>query len=463
MPLVTLNVYDLSHGMALQLSPALLGKTIEGVWHSGILVYGKEYFFGGGGIQVMAPELVVQRYGMQPVRSFTLGETDRTLPQLEQFLWENHARFCDATYDLLRHNCNNFTDEVARFLVGTGIPKYILDLPNEALNSPFGAMLRPMLENMNTQMHAAPEDQLFSIPFNDASRATLDVPATVASTPTQASVNLVSHRFKVSGSPTLFLERTVQRIKTLNSTQLLIEAEISALNSLLVHVKEDRKQVNMALNIKLWKIIAKLLAQGSKSDFFFPGLCVFRVLLLQPPQELDAVSDTQACFDIIVNVTAMDSSVLSSAQKTVLLTVLLNAFANSGFRDMALSNSPRYLPFIFATITDSTCHEESRVLGAHIISNCCLAIKAEKNPMVTTIVCGAIETLDQISRLQSNTTMLQQIIEGIIIGLGRLLHNFEAARSLSIELGLGEIIQRLNVSPGLHAIELLVSEVVQWL
>lgn len=26
----------------------LLGKVIEGVWHTGIVVYGKEYYFGGG-------------------------------------------------------------------------------------------------------------------------------------------------------------------------------------------------------------------------------------------------------------------------------------------------------------------------------------------------------------------------------------------------------------------------------
>lgn len=38
---VTLRVYDLSGGMARQLSPALLGKQIDGIWHTGVLVYGK--------------------------------------------------------------------------------------------------------------------------------------------------------------------------------------------------------------------------------------------------------------------------------------------------------------------------------------------------------------------------------------------------------------------------------------
>ncbi|POM70840.1 Peptidase [Phytophthora palmivora] len=261
MTAVTLHVYDLSHGMAQQLSPALLGKTIDGVWHTGVLVFGKEYFFGGGGIQAMAPELVVQRYGMQPLRTLPLGETSLSQQQFEQFLRENSARFTDATYDLLRHNCNNFSDEVAKFLVGSGIPQYILDLPNEALNSPFGAMLRPMLENMNNQMHAAPGDQLFSIPFNDPSRANLAVPAATTSASTNSSVNLASRRFKISGSPALHLDKIVQRIKSLNSERLLLEDEISALEALSTHVAGDCKEVDGTKSVEWWKIVSKLISQ----------------------------------------------------------------------------------------------------------------------------------------------------------------------------------------------------------
>lgn len=134
---VTLRVYDLSRGLARQLSPGLLGTQIDGIWHTGVLVHGHEFFFGGG-IQVMAPELVVARYGMQPVQSIPLGDTDVPRDRLDQFLRDVSPRFTEATYDLLRHNCNNFSDELARFLLGRGIPQYILDLPNEVLSTPFG-------------------------------------------------------------------------------------------------------------------------------------------------------------------------------------------------------------------------------------------------------------------------------------------------------------------------------------
>ena len=33
----------------------LIGKPIEGIWHTGIVVYGKEYFFGSAGIESCPP------------------------------------------------------------------------------------------------------------------------------------------------------------------------------------------------------------------------------------------------------------------------------------------------------------------------------------------------------------------------------------------------------------------------
>jgi hypothetical protein len=31
------------------------GKQLEGIWHTGILVYDEEYYFGGGGIESCPP------------------------------------------------------------------------------------------------------------------------------------------------------------------------------------------------------------------------------------------------------------------------------------------------------------------------------------------------------------------------------------------------------------------------
>ena len=50
---VQLYIYDLSQGMAKALSPMLLGKQIDGVWHTSIVLHeegGKriEYFYSSG-------------------------------------------------------------------------------------------------------------------------------------------------------------------------------------------------------------------------------------------------------------------------------------------------------------------------------------------------------------------------------------------------------------------------------
>ena len=55
--LVELAVYDLSHGMAKQFMGSLLGIEVEAIYHTGVRVYGYEYFFSDG-IQKMKPEEV---------------------------------------------------------------------------------------------------------------------------------------------------------------------------------------------------------------------------------------------------------------------------------------------------------------------------------------------------------------------------------------------------------------------
>ncbi len=45
---VVLGVYDITQGMAKSMSMMFLGQQVDAVYHSSLMVFGKEYYFGGG-------------------------------------------------------------------------------------------------------------------------------------------------------------------------------------------------------------------------------------------------------------------------------------------------------------------------------------------------------------------------------------------------------------------------------
>ncbi|MBA0686322.1 hypothetical protein Gotri_018451 [Gossypium trilobum] len=134
----------------------LLGKPIEGIWHTGVVVYGNEYYFGGG---IQHSPAGTTPYGT-PIRVIDLGVTHVPKDVFEMYLQEISPRYTAETYSLLTHNCNNFSNEVAQFLVGSNIPDYILQLPNEVMSSPMGALLMPMIQNLETTLRAGAVPQV---------------------------------------------------------------------------------------------------------------------------------------------------------------------------------------------------------------------------------------------------------------------------------------------------------------
>ena len=107
--------------------------------HTGIVVYGNEYYFGGG---IQRTPVGKTPYG-KPLKVVELGVTDLPKDVFEEYLLQEiSARYTVETYRLLHHNCNNFSNELAHFLVGCSIPEFILRLPEEVMDStPMGALL----------------------------------------------------------------------------------------------------------------------------------------------------------------------------------------------------------------------------------------------------------------------------------------------------------------------------------
>ena len=137
--------YDLTNGMAKAMSRGLIGKQVDGVWHTGVCVFGKEYYYGGG-ICVGEPKKTPYGY---PVKELDFGYTTKTEADLKAYIKSINNQFTMNTYNVLNHNCNHFTDAALYFLVGKHLPDSILKQHEELLNTPMGQMVRPLLEGMS--------------------------------------------------------------------------------------------------------------------------------------------------------------------------------------------------------------------------------------------------------------------------------------------------------------------------
>ncbi|XP_063904154.1 uncharacterized protein LOC135123444 isoform X2 [Zophobas morio] len=154
---VELYIYDLSRGMAATLSPMIIGKKIDGIWHTAIVVYGREYFFGSHGISSCNPATTALG---DPLRILKLGDTQVPYSVFIDYInGLSESTWCGTTYDLFRHNCNNFSEDIAQFLCGASIPKYILDLPNEVLNSSLGPALPLLIGQLEKSARPIAEEQ----------------------------------------------------------------------------------------------------------------------------------------------------------------------------------------------------------------------------------------------------------------------------------------------------------------
>lgn len=130
---VYVYIYDLSKGLASQLSVLFIGKQLEGIWHTSIVCHGREWYFGSNGVEDCFPKSTLLG---EPNRIEHLGRTEVDSKELVEMINQlKYSQFRLGTYDLFHHNCNNFSNELAQFLVGRTIPSYILDLPKEVLNT----------------------------------------------------------------------------------------------------------------------------------------------------------------------------------------------------------------------------------------------------------------------------------------------------------------------------------------
>lgn len=138
---VYLYCYDIANGKAPLLAP-LVGEYWEGVWHTGIVAFGKEYWYGGRLFESVPGSTA---FG-SPHHIEHLGTTLRTKDELWELLTRELARqYTGSNYDVLNHNCNHFTDELSRFLLNEPLPKHIVSQGEAVMQSPLLRVVSPVL------------------------------------------------------------------------------------------------------------------------------------------------------------------------------------------------------------------------------------------------------------------------------------------------------------------------------
>ncbi|KAH9501898.1 uncharacterized protein LOC124497125 isoform X2 [Dermatophagoides farinae] len=143
---VSLYIYDLSKGMARSLSTLFLGREIPAIWHTAIVVYDREYFFGGRGIESC---IAGSSQLGEPDQILALGHTEVSYNLFLEYLFSmGESTFSPSSYQIFENNCNNFSNEIALFLTGNGIPDEILNLPNDFLSTPLGQTLQQYLNTL---------------------------------------------------------------------------------------------------------------------------------------------------------------------------------------------------------------------------------------------------------------------------------------------------------------------------
>lgn len=106
-----------------------------GIWHTGVIVFSLEYYFGGG-IQASPTGHFPNTNQLPAIQIIDIGITNKSQLELTQYLQSINHLFRQETYDLITNNCNNFSDTVCKFLCNVGIPDHIINLPRIVFSTP---------------------------------------------------------------------------------------------------------------------------------------------------------------------------------------------------------------------------------------------------------------------------------------------------------------------------------------
>ncbi|KAL0654910.1 hypothetical protein Bca4012_075494 [Brassica carinata] len=204
--------------------------------HTGIVVYGNEYFFGGG-IQHLPAGTTP--YGA-PLRTVELVESHVPKDVFEMYLDEISPRYTAESYNLLTHNCNNFLQQRGRSVSVPMIQNLETTLRAGAVpnapqfrpqTEPFGAFSKdesPKLPNKPSK------NQIKSEKASKSEDAKTSVPTEKVSQVSQAS----SNKEKVKEDPLGDARTKIQEEITREFAALMAQGTLRASEAAVMATKE---------------------------------------------------------------------------------------------------------------------------------------------------------------------------------------------------------------------------------
>jgi hypothetical protein len=122
----------------------LVGKQLDGIWHTSVVVHEKEYWFGGS---VFESDPGATPFGAPTKITDMPEQTMRTKADLINYLAKFLAHdFTHDSYDVLTHNCNHFSDAAVMFLLNMHIPQEVLTQSDVVTTGTWTMqLLRPIL------------------------------------------------------------------------------------------------------------------------------------------------------------------------------------------------------------------------------------------------------------------------------------------------------------------------------
>ncbi|GAM26092.1 hypothetical protein SAMD00019534_092670 [Acytostelium subglobosum LB1] len=350
---VKLHVYDLSNGMARMYSRSFIGKHIEAIYHTGIVVYNTEYYFGGG---ILHDRPHQTPYG-QPMEVIELGNTDIPQEVFVDFLEGMRSRFSMDSYHLIDNNCNHFSNECSNFLLGTPIPNHIVGLPQEVMSTPFGMMIQPLINSffskqgwgstMGPVNPAAqprlqqPQSHLNNNNNNNNSSSNVSHPKTDASHK-HAKVASQLHVL-LDGKPALFnhcdVEPVIAKLRECTkSVQSIDQQEFEQ------HIKRAQSIIKEGLTtrctvpVDLMKYLERL-ANELPEPQIFPVLELVRMLMLKDVSNY-YTSLSNPFVAVLINRLKSTEAQLSRQTELIIYRIIINCFSTKNGIEYVLRGDP---------------------------------------------------------------------------------------------------------------------------